>query len=400
MAALAATSAFAQSSVTIDGIVDAGYQSINYKGDDNTQKGIAGNGSSTSQVNFRGSEDLGGGLNAEFRVETDWNMVSNMANAGTASSTNATTAASSINSSAGTFGNGELRVGLADSKFGRLDVGAVNYNTLTTYGTGQPFGTAIGSGFRNMFINDGQATSQVRAENSVKYVSPSFSGLTVSLYKSAKQSQASNSTPSSSATNGLNPQANAFSTALGAYDQIGTTEVGANYTNGPLTVSYSALKQDSTGIGAASSTGAATTGANLKVNTLGANYALNSQIKLFALYQEVKNDLTGATTKVDRAATTVSATYTTGNWVLMAQTGSLKADAGTYTGNKSKLTGLGADYNLSKRTAVYFRSETFKDDARVANAAMNPQQIAGSNSVAGLADQKMVRTAVGIRHAF
>ncbi len=69
IAALAATGAFAQSSVTIDGVVDAGYQSVNYKG--NTVNGIAGNGSSTSQLNFRGTQDLGGGAKASFLYENE-----------------------------------------------------------------------------------------------------------------------------------------------------------------------------------------------------------------------------------------------------------------------------------------------------------------------------------------
>ncbi len=394
LAALAATASFAQSSVQIDGLMDAGWQQINYKGASNTVNGIQGNGSGTSALNIRGSEDLGGGLKAEFRVETNWSTVSNMANAGTASSTNASTLANSINSSASTFGNGEIRAGLAGG-FGRVDVGAVNYNSLTTFTTGQPFGTAIGSGFRTFYINDGQTTSQVRAENAVKYVSPSFNGLTVSLYKSNKQNKATDSTPASTATNGLNPQANAFSSSLGAYDQIGTQEIGANYANGPLAVSFSQLKQDSLGIAAASSSMGSSVGADLTVNTLGANYAFGAA-KVFGLYQTQKN----AANTTDRKAFSLSGTYTMGSIVLMAQVGELKADVGTYAGQKSKLWGLGADYNLSKRTAVYFRAESIDDKARAMNATVNPQQIAGTNNVAGLTDQKFGRTAIGIRHAF
>jgi len=56
LAALAAFGAQAQSSVTIDGIMDAGYANINYKGAKTT--GVLNNGSSTSQINFRGVQDL------------------------------------------------------------------------------------------------------------------------------------------------------------------------------------------------------------------------------------------------------------------------------------------------------------------------------------------------------
>jgi predicted porin len=349
---LAATGAFAQSFVQIDGVMDAGLQSIDYKGTRVT--GIANNGSSTSQINFRGTEDLGGGLKANFRVETDWNTVSNSGNTGTKKADGTVAAAS-------TFGNGEIRVGLSGA-FGSIDAGAVNYNTLGTYLTGQPFGTAIGSGFRAVYVNDAQGTSQVRSDNSVKYVSPSFSGLNASLYYAGKQTKA-NSTD--------------FSTTFGAYDMQGTTELGLNYANGPLAASFSTLKQDYKDVGPAIGGLAYTQ----TVNTLGANYAFGAA-KVFGLYQNNKrNDNT-----VNNKTFTISGTYTMGSVVLMAQAGQLKNVAD----KKSKLFALGADYNLSKRTAVYARYESIDDKAGVAATA-----IAAVNG-----ETTRTRTAVGVRHAF
>jgi predicted porin len=393
LATLAATGAFAQSSVQIDGVMDAGYQARDYKGTKVT--GIAGNGSSTSQINFRGTEDLGGGLKANFRVETDWNTVSNNGNTGVASSLStgvagsAATAGSDVpvgnqkNSAAGTFGNGEIRVGVSGA-FGSIDAGAVNYNTLGTYLTGQPFGTAIGSGFRAVFVNDAQAVSGVRAENSVKYVSPSFSGLTASLYYSGKQTKANSVAATTKSTTGMNSQQSMFSTSLGAYDQQGTTELGLNYANGPLAASFSTLKNDFVGI----YTGNASTQTNLNytqtVNTLAANYTMGAA-KLFILNQTNKTGGSPAAA-VDNTTTTVSATYTIGSTVLMAQVGGLKNAAGL----KSDITGLGADYSLSKRTTVYARYESINDKAgAIAAAAM----IDGTSKTRTL-------TAVGVRHAF
>jgi len=395
LAALAATSAFAQSTVQIDGVFDAGYQSINYKGDNNNVKGFAGNGSSTSQINIRGTEDIGGGLKANFRFESDFNAVSTYANTGLASSTNATTASSSINSVASTFGNGEIRVGL-EGGFGRFDIGSVNYNSLNTFLTGQPFGTAIGSGFRTMYINDVQTTSQVRGENAIKYQTPTFSGLNATLYKSYQQTKAANNAAAVSATSGLIPQGNGFSTSLGAYDQQGTQEIGLNYADGPIAASYSSLKVDNVGIPAIQSTAAAAGTTESTVNTLAGKYTLSNGLALSVLNQTNKTN----TNSVNTAATTVSASYTMGNFVLMAQSGSLKAKAGTYNGEKSTLTGLGADYNLSKRTAVYFRTESIDDKARGMNAAVNPTAIVGAASAAAATDQKFSRTAIGVRHAF
>ncbi len=307
-------------------------------------------------------------------------MVSNYANTGTSTGVN-TTVANSINGAGGTFGNGEIRVGLAGG-FGSVDFGAVNYNTLGTYLTGQPFGTAIGSGFRTFYINDAQATSSVRAENAIKYVTPTFSGFNASLYKSNKQDKAVAGT--ASATTGLVPQPNAFSTSIGAYDQVGTQEMGVNYANGPIAASYSSLKQDFVGISSVNGSSAAAGTTESTVNTLAANYTMGAA-KFFLLNQTNKTN----TNSTNNKATTLSATYTMGNIVLMAQTGSLKNVSGT----KSKLTAFGADYNLSKTTAVYLRSESIKDDANAMNAAITPAAIKGT-------DTKFGRTALGLRVAF
>jgi len=354
LAALAATGAFAQSTVQIDGIMDAGFQSINYKG--NTVNGIGGNGSSTSQINFRGSEDLGGGLKAEFRVETDWNVVSNNANTG-AKKADGTVAAAS------TFANGEIRAGLAGG-FGRVDLGSVNYNTLGTFLLGQPFGTAIGSGFRGVFVNDAQTVSSVRAENAIKYTTPTFSGFNATLYKSNKQTKAGT---------GIATDTN-FSTTLGAYDQQGAEEIGLNYANGPIAASFSSLKNDYNGVGTSTYT--------QTVNTLAARYDFGNGFAASLLSQtNKKSDNT-----VDNSITTVSGTYTTGAVVLMAQAGSLKNVAGL----KSDLVSVGADYNLSKRTAVYARYESINDKASV---------IAAAATIDGT-DTKRTRAALGLRHAF
>ncbi len=365
LAALAATSAFAQFS--IDGNMDVGYQSINYKG--NTVTGIGNNGANTSQINFRGTENLGGGLKASFRVETDWNTVSNKGNTGSVSSP--VTLGEETVAAASSFGNGEIRAGIAGG-FGSINAGAVNYNTLGTYLTGQPFGTAIGSGFRTLYVNDAQSTSQVRSDNSLMYVSPSFSGLNVSVYYAGKQTKAAQTTATATASA---VKSTSFG-GLGAYDMQGTTELGMNYVNGPLAASYSSLKQDykDVGTGTTEST----------VNTLGVNYAMGAT-KLYFLNQTNKTD-TGST---NNRVTTVSIMHTMGAVDLMAQVGGLENAAGL----KSNMTGLGANYNLSKTTNLYFRSESIDDKAGSVQAALTPATIKGS-------DTKWARTAVGIKVGF
>lgn len=71
LAALAATgAAMAQSSVTIYGVVDVGYTSVNNSGTGTDNTGLTSSNMTTNRLGFRGTEDLGGGLKAKFQVET------------------------------------------------------------------------------------------------------------------------------------------------------------------------------------------------------------------------------------------------------------------------------------------------------------------------------------------
>ena len=66
IALAAATAAQAQSSVTLYGIVD---MFVQYGKGDSTTLAVQSGGVSSSRLGFKGSEDLGGGLKANFRFE-------------------------------------------------------------------------------------------------------------------------------------------------------------------------------------------------------------------------------------------------------------------------------------------------------------------------------------------
>ena len=80
--AVAAVTAFAgaaqaQSSVTVYGLLDYGYQSAQQRNATGTAgttvsnqntSGFSGSGESTSRIGFKGNEDLGGGASAFFTV--------------------------------------------------------------------------------------------------------------------------------------------------------------------------------------------------------------------------------------------------------------------------------------------------------------------------------------------
>ena len=368
LAALAATSAFAQFS--IDGNMDVGYASIKYDG--TSVSGIINNGANTSQINFRGTENLGGGLKASFRVETDWNTVSNAGNQGSPA------AASTPVASA--FGNGELRAGIAGG-FGAIDAGAVNNAQLTAFLTGQPFGTAIGSGFRAVYVNDAASAvnaSVVRFDNSVRYTTPSINGISATVLQVVKNSKATVSN---------------FSTTFGGYDYKGVSEYSLNYNQGPVNATYAVTKQDANGVGtsavSAYATGTTATAytttdgsTTSTLKTLGANYTTGA-LTLYALNQNATN----SANTLDRSVTTLSAKYAMGANDFMIQTGSAKNDL---TGKKSNVLGAGYNYNLSKLSNIYVRYESIKDDAGIIPAA---------STIDGT-DVKRTRTAIGYKVGF
>lgn len=173
LAGFALTPAFAQSSVTLYGIMDAGLARI----DNAVATGpSAGSGSTqlrsgnlyTSRFGFRGSEDLGGGLKANFNLE-----------AGLNADTGATSAP---------YFNRQSWVGLSSSSFGSITLGRmlpiindVTIASLQASYFGNPSaaidGAAVGAGSSAARFNN--MIGGTRVNNAIKYQSPSLSGFKV-----------------------------------------------------------------------------------------------------------------------------------------------------------------------------------------------------------------------------
>jgi len=169
LAVLAASgAAMAQSSVTLFGIVDAGY--AYGKGAASSKTQLRNSGIASSRLGFRGVEDLGGGMKASFHLEAG---VNNDDGTGSGSSV-ANQAQTSAN--AGTQGltfNRRSTVSL-ESGMGELRLGrdyTPQFWSETVY---DPFGTnGVGT---NIAFNKG-GTTGVRASNSIGYLSPSMGGV-------------------------------------------------------------------------------------------------------------------------------------------------------------------------------------------------------------------------------
>ena len=176
LAVLAASgTSFAQSSVTIWGIVDAGVSRGN--SDVNSITRLVGSGISSSQLGFRGTEDLGGGMSASFWLEAG---LSNDSGAGGATTTNnqaagTGTSATALGSQGLTF-NRRSTVSLTGG-FGEIRLGRDYTPHFWNWTVYDPFGTN-GVGTNRAMLSSvalggttGSTTgTSVRASNSVTYL--------------------------------------------------------------------------------------------------------------------------------------------------------------------------------------------------------------------------------------
>jgi predicted porin len=155
-----ACTAHAQSSVTLYGIVDAGFRYNNNAGG-KSQAAIAGGNESASRFGFSGSEDLGGGYRAVFTLENGFTTTTGALQAGLM------------------FGR-QAFVGLG-TPFGTVTLGR-QYLTLSSYLGPFEAGTdwaarGAGWGYHPAGLDDVDGTE--RANNAIKYVSPRYRGLQV-----------------------------------------------------------------------------------------------------------------------------------------------------------------------------------------------------------------------------
>jgi len=365
IAAIAATSAFAQSTVTIDGVFDSGFVQVDAKGV--KASGIGQNLTDTSAINFRGKTDLGGGLVADFRFASNFNVVSNTNNNGR-------------------FGSGEIYLGLKGG-FGYVQMGALNGMGLTHTLTSQPFGTVIGSGYGTLLAGSGLGNNggsgSPRFDNAFSYTTPELlSGLTARVFLRKQQLGEANGTVA------------ADNQSLVANNQ-GVMQLGLNYKNGPLTVAFSRLTDDATNIAAT----AKTPSRKAITNNVAANYALDSSLTLFAGYQGINQTADRGIVEqpVETRYMNFGAKYVTGVHTFAANYGrfSLLKVAGVTknTNNSASILGLGYEYALSKTVALTARVESAKDE--VGLYSVTPT---GNGSTVGLTG--VSTTAIGMRMSF
>lgn len=159
---------YAQSSVTLFGVVDATVQRVSNNGGPSVTR-LTNSGYNSSRLGFRGTEDLGGGLAASFWLEAGMNNDN-----GTGVNTNTN------NQAAGAAGNGGLMFNRRSTVslnggFGELRIGRDYTPQLWNLVLFDPYNN-LGVGATLPFTAIITGATAIRASNSVGYLSPSSLG--------------------------------------------------------------------------------------------------------------------------------------------------------------------------------------------------------------------------------
>ena len=313
--ALAAMGAFAgaahaQSSVTVSGLLEAGYTSKDVRAVGSTttnvkQSAITSGHVATPNFTFSGREDLGGGLSAGFFIQEEFD-----------------TATGTVDTSGSSLKLSQTFVTLGSTQFGSINVGSKNHTTRDIGGVYRFMGD-IGRLNTNFNLTNNFA-------NTVEYVSPAISGFSASVgYGNADKT----------VTNGADTNtAPASLTTYGIQGKVGNAAIG---------VAHETNKFVGASVGADQ--------AILTQFTAGGNYDFGiAKVGLVYANQEYK--LAGGAEGGKRTAMgfhlaapvtkviTLGASYTT---YLVKPVAAGAAEP------KADIVTVGAQYAFSKRTSIY-----------------------------------------------
>jgi len=372
LAALAATSAFAQSTVTVSGIVNYGLAN-----DVNGTSFYGGLKGDRNKLNFSVVEDLGGGTNvtgtAEFRFNSGTGQPgygSSAAKAGDGSgATQFEQVAIGVNST-----SGNVRVGRFTNVLGVADVHAFEDSKFGTNAARAVYG---------------------RLSNQIQLTTPAFSGLTGALLvaNGASNAYGPGGTTGSGFIQGVDYSGQQQTNKVKGVKDVGI--VAINYANGPIFAQYASIS----GL------------VYEKATKLSATYDFGVVKAYFSQYDQ-KDDInvTAATTVTNTSATPVAANsglaaHKSTEYGLVAPYGAWTGRLGLQTNNKdldptqtngttkARKVAYGAEYNISKRTQLQYQRLS------VTNGATN-LALAGAASTGQFGDITGKSYFVGIQHSF
>ena len=343
--------ASAQSSVTLFGVVDATVAFGNGSISNKTQ--LTNSGYNSSRLGFRGTEDLGGGLNASFWLEAG---VNNDNGSGVATFTN--TQGTSTGGGGLTF-NRRSTVSLGGN-FGEVRLGRDYSPQVWNQIVFDPFGIN-GVGTTQTYNSNVGGTTYLRTSNSIGYFLPAMGG----IYGQAMVSM------------GENNRGGAATPAIAAAEKDGNgAAFRVGYAAGPINAAFAYSDTKSSTVG------------NIKSTNVGASYDLGVA-KLSGLYTRDNNSIA---TSPDGKGYLLGVNAPMGVGEIRAAYSTYKT---TVVDQKTNKLALGYVHNLSKRTALYTTVARVTNSGFAVGAvsqALNGAVSTGNNSSTGLD--------IGVRHSF
>jgi predicted porin len=383
VAGLVSGGAFAQSNVTISGQFKVGMDSVSASGATANAAGVSSNYTSrtrvvdnNSNIRFSGSENLGNGMTAVFQVESALGT----------SDYDGTGSGNVSGTRFATLGSRDTFVGLSGN-WGTVALGkhSVHYNSMANVeGAGLVDGLALVTSSLNLLntINGTSLLGSTRLTNAIAYISPTWNGFNAMVgYTTLGEMTTVNQAKKD---NGLNvklaynngPIAATYSylAVNGAGATAPTAAAGATVTCYDPALSTSATTTLAacallTGIATSSTAAVAANtgnGSDVRSNRLGAAYTFPMGLKVGLIWDKSKNTNKGAPagdTWIERSAWALPISYRTGahNFSFTyAKTNNTSVDSATGLtaarvagwDDSAKMTMLGYEYSMSKRTSV------------------------------------------------
>jgi predicted porin len=374
--AMVAGTAQAQSSVTVYGVIDTGYNNLknDVAGTVTETTAVAGgqltaNGeAATSRFGLRGTEDLGGGMRAHFVIETGIGATAGQAGGGT------------------TLGDRSFWAGIEDAKMGQLRAGRQDTFTRSNWLAHDQLAMAnvVGNLAHSTALGSASTASHDPRRIAINYLSPRFNGAQLSLGMTQDDSETTGAAKQKTASGsqvGLSYAAGKFSAGV-AYVEVKTVANSAAGTG---------LFADGDGSDATSVGVPAVSASNVKSKDTSAAASYDFGVaKVAYIYnkRDAKSALsTFSTSNIDRESHAFSVSAPVGKKTVLRAGygfGDYRVGTSNAAGYEGDIKGMQAavNYNLSKRTMAYV---IYGDESRETSAT---------------AKTKSKEYSFGVRHTF
>jgi predicted porin len=431
VAGLVSGAAFAQTNVTVYGVADASFESASATGSaygfNNDRKSFNRVNTNSSLIGFRGTESLGGGLDAIFQFESGANFDSAGALSlgrdsfvGLRSASFGTVRLGNISGPTRVLGaNVDLNAGSTTPGANSSIIGKVLGGNAMVAGVSEvlqaaalPSGQVQGSMYNNGAAGYNSGAFDTRFTNSFNYTTPSFGGLTGAFsYGAGENRNLDSAIPRSQ----LNTK---------------TWDIGAFYNNGPIYVglTHGKIDQNRSGTAAQPYRGCAigfTTNANTgavtqpaliscaadasSITRFAGKFTFNGGHQVAALWERNKADISWNSSQNITPADTSSITQSTygiaGKFMAtpsLALIGQYYKTRDASISNMApdgdtnvKMLELGAEYSLSKRTMLKAAYTTMTNGDDVATD-FNVGSVGGGFGTGA----KLKVWSAGLRHTF